>query len=230
MVGATIELRFESPTAEEQFLREYLPDAWNRFEASEYWETGWFWPYGSFAQYDSGPDGGVVQVVFEGDPETLVATESDQWDEFTDLTSWQVQRYDDEGYDSLLEQQKDAKGDIGGEWEFRMKSLISRFSLAYRREFEEPLPAVGEVSEANPKGIGFWAGLHDLYVQCGYDWYDETVACGKAMKNRLKSIAHYRGAEAARDEYDRLLAEWQAYEEEFEDWLDEHPTGEATTP
>lgn len=74
MVGATIELRFESPTAEEQFLREYLPDAWNRFEASEYWETGWFWPYGSFAQYDSGPDGGVVQVVFEGDPETLVAT------------------------------------------------------------------------------------------------------------------------------------------------------------
>ena len=54
--------------------------------------------------------------------------------------------------------------------------------------------------------------------------------CQKAMKNRLKSIADYRGADAAREEYERLLAEWQAHEEELERWLDEHQTGHVTEP
>jgi len=54
--------------------------------------------------------------------------------------------------------------------------------------------------------------------------------CQKMMKNRLKSIVDYRGADAAREEYDRLLAEWQAHEEELERWLDENPTGQATEP
>lgn len=54
--------------------------------------------------------------------------------------------------------------------------------------------------------------------------------CQKALQNRLKSIASYRGADAARDEYQRLLAEWRVHEEELERWLDEHPTGQATEP
>lgn len=230
MAGATIEFRFESPTDEERFVRTYLADAWDRFEASEFWTTGWFWSYGQFARYDSGPEGGLVRVVFEGDPDALVGHESDRWNGFSGLASWNVRRYDEEGYDSLLDQQKDAKGEVGGEWEYRVKPLVSRFSLAYLREFEEPLPAVGDEGDGNPAGLGFWAVLHDTMVQCGYDWYDETDACQKAMKNRLKSIASYRGAGAARDEYDRLLAEWQAHGDELDCWLDENPTGQATEP
>jgi hypothetical protein len=40
-----ISLRIDS---EAQFLREYLTDACKRFEASEFFETGWFWRTGQF--------------------------------------------------------------------------------------------------------------------------------------------------------------------------------------
>lgn len=230
MSGATIEFHFETTSDEERFVTEYLADAWDRYETAEYWETGWFWPYRLIAEYDCGPDGGLVRLVFEGDPDGLVAHESKRWDEFDGLTSWELRRYEDEGYDSLLAQQQDAKGTVGGEWEYRLKPLLSRFALAYVGEFEEPLPPVGDGGDENPVPIGFWAALHDVLVQCGYNWYDETAACQKAMKNRMKSIAAYRGAEAAWEEYDRLLAEWQAFGEELERWVADNPTGETTEP
>lgn len=230
MAGATIEFHFGSTSDEERFVREYLADAWERFETAEYWETGWFWSYRQFAAYDCGPDGGFVRLVFEGDPDGLVEHESSHWDDFEGLTAWEVEHYDDLGYESLLEQQRDAKGEIGGEREYRLKSLLTRFSLAYSSEFEESLPAVDQESPENPLQLGFWATIHDLMVQCGYDWYDETAACQKAMQNRLKSLAAYRGADAAREEYERLLAEWRAFGDELEGWLAENPTGEATEP
>ena len=64
----------------------------------------------------------------------------------------------------------------------------------------------------------------------GYDWYDETAACRKAMQNRLKSIAAYRGADAARAEYEAILADWEAHEDDLEAWLEANPTGAATEP
>lgn len=230
MAGADVEFRFESVDDEARFVRSYLPDAWDRFDRSDHWETGWFWAYRQFATYDAGPDGGLVRLVFEGDPNALVEAEADRWAAFDGLESWEPRRYDELGYDSLLDQQRDAKGEVGGEWEYRVKPLVARFSLAYLRAFEEPMPAVGSEGEANPKGLGFWAALHDALVQCGYDWYDETDACLKAMQNRLKSIASYRGADAAREEYHRLLEAWRDHEAALERWLEEHPTGDATEP
>jgi len=230
MAGATLTLTFDSPADEDRFLREYLADAWDRFETSDYWTTGWFWSYGQFAGYDSGPDGGLVRLVFEGDPDGLLDAESDRWEAFDGLDSWDLRRYDEEGYDSLLDQQRDAKGAVGGEWEYRAKPLISRFALAYRREFAEGLPAVGDETDDNPSEIGVWAVLHDLLVQSGYDWYDETDACLKMMQNRLKSIAAYRGADAAREEYERLLDAWRAHGDALEAWLDDHETGHASEP
>lgn len=64
-------------------------------------------------------------------------------------------------------------------------------------------------------------------LQAGYDWYGETDACLRAMQDRVRSIAAYRGADPAREEYERLLAEWEAYREDLESWLDETTTGEA---
>lgn len=230
MAGATVELTFDSPATENRFIRTYLADAFERFEANDYWETGWFWAYGQFAEYESGPDGGLVRLVFEGDPDRFVEVESGRWEEFDGLASWNLSKYDKKGFDSLLDQQVDARGSVGGEWEYRAKPLAARFALAYRREFEEPLPSVGDERDANPVEIGVWAVLHELLVQMGYDWYDETDACLKMLQNRLKSIASYRGADAAREEYERLLAEWRAHGDELERWLDEHPTGNATEP
>lgn len=232
MAGADIEFRFESIEDEEQFVREYLTDAWPRFEESEFWDTGWFWAYRQFAQYESGPDCGLVRIIFEGDPDAVLESETDHWNRFDGLKSWTLRRYEetDDGYESLLEQQRDAKGEVGGEWEYRLKPLTARFALSYLREFEAELPAVAEQTDENLPGIGFWTMYHDAMVQCGYNWYDETDACLKGMKNRLKSLASYEGADAAREEYDRLLAEWETYENELETWLDENPTDEASEP
>lgn len=216
MTGVTIAFEFDSLEGEQRFIRNYLTEAWTRFEASEYWENGWFWRYNQFAEYNSGPDGGLVRLVFDGDADELVEQESDQWDRMSGLTSWSLLRYEDEGYDSLFEQQTDSKGDLGGEWEYRMKPLLSRFALAYYREFENTLPPVGEKNDDNPLGLGFWSAFHNMMVMCGYNWYDETAVCQRAMKSRVKSIASYRGAEAAREEYQRLLDEWQTYQQELE--------------
>jgi hypothetical protein len=225
MAGADLEFHFATPSDEERFIRTYLVDAWDRFEASEFFETGWFWPYGTFAEYESGPDGGFLRIVFEGDPDAFVAAENAYWDEFDDLQEWTVTRYEEEGYESLLAQQRDAKGETAGERDYRLKPLTTRFILAYVQAFTEPLPLLTDDS-----WYGYWVVIHYAMVQAGYDWYDETDACLHAMQNRLKSIAGYHGAEAAREEYTRLLTAWEAHQEELETWLEESPTGHLEEP
>jgi len=235
MSGADLELRFESATHERQFLREYLADAWDRYLASDYWETGWFWAYRQYAAYDVGVDGGLVVVVFEGDPDDLIAAEGDRWESFDGLESWDLRRYDDgdrdhRGFGSLQAQQRDAKGETGGDLEYRLKPLASRLSLAYLAEFDDPLPMVAEPTDDNPAGVGFWAVFHYLAVQCGYDQYDETDACLRGIRGYLQSIAQYRGVEHARAEYERIREDLAAMEDDLESWYEAHPTGEGTVP
>jgi hypothetical protein len=236
MAGATVELEFASAAAERRFVRTHLPDAWERFEASHHWDHGWFWRYGQVADYDAGPEGGLVRLVFDGDPDAFVAAERDGWDAFDGLTEWTCRRYDDpevveETYESLLAQQRDAKGAVGGEREYRFKALTARLAVECYRTFDEDLPAAPDRGgEGDPIGIGVWALLHDLLVQLGYDWYDETDAAMRMLRNRLRSIAAYRGADAAREEYDRLRREWCDHEGELEAWLEEHPTGRRSEP
>jgi len=235
MSGADIEFRFESATDERRFLREYLADAWDRFLASDHWETGWFWAYRQYAAYDVGVDGGLVVLVFEGDPAALVAAESDRWESFDGLESWELRRYeeggaDHPGFESLRAQQRDSKGETGGDIEYRLKPLASRLALDYLAEFDDPLPMVGEASDDNPAGVGFWAVFHYLAVQCGYDQYDETDACLRGFRSYLQSIAQYRGVEDAREEYERIREEVEAMEADLESWFEAHPTGEGTVP
>jgi len=71
-----------------------------------------------------------------------------------------------------------------------------------------------------------WSLVHSLCVQCGYDWYEENDASLRALTNRVKSLGSYRGARAARDEYDRLRDAWHEYESDLEAWLADHRTGE----
>lgn len=232
MPAADIEFRFESPADEDRFLREYLVDAWERYLASDYWETGWFWAYRQFRSYEASPEGGLVVLVFEGDPDELVATESDRWESVAGLEDWELRRYEetDDGFESLLAQQRDVKGQVGGEREYLLKPLASQFSLAYLREFDESVPAVAELTDGNPAGVGFWALFHYVCIQTGYDWYEETDMYLRGLRNRVKSVARYRGADEAREEYDRIREAVLAMDDHLDEWLDEHPTGEGTIP
>ncbi|WP_248910904.1 hypothetical protein [Halocatena marina] len=230
MSGRLIWFQFESIDAETRFVREYLPNAWERFEASDFFETGWFWRYGQYIEYDAGPDGGIY-INVEGDLDRLVEAEAPRWNAFEGLTDWTVNQPQADG-DSLLAQQRDSKGEVAGEWDYRLKPLVTRFVLEYSQKFTEPLPLLTDDAPTSKDkvidGYGYWVVIHYLMAQAGYDWYDETDACLTAMQNRVKSIAAYRGAEAARAEYERLLSEWKSHREDLEQWLEEAPTGEAT--
>lgn len=232
MSGAGIHFEFESTADESRFLRAYLADAWDRYRASDYWETGWFWAYRQFHEYEAAPDGGLVVLVFEGRPDDLVAAESDHWAAFEGLESWDLRRYEaaDPGFESLLAQQRDAKGERGGEREYRLKPLASRFSLAYLREFDDPLPALGDPADDDPAGMGFWAVFHHLCIQCGYDWHEEIDIYLRGLRNRVKSVADYQDAETAREEYERIRAEVDAMEDHLDEWFAERETGERTIP
>lgn len=141
--------------------------------------------------------------MFDGDPDALLDAESGRWEAFDGLDSWECERYDelgDDSYESLLAQQRDAKGSVGGRREYRFKALTARLALDYYREFDDALPAAPPrgAGPDDPLGIGVWALLHDLLVQCGYGQYDETDIALRMLKNRLKSVADYYGADAAR--------------------------------
>lgn len=235
MTGATIEFQFESADDEKRFLREYLADAWERFETSDFFDTGWFWRFSQFPDHDALPDG-LVLLNFDGNPDNLIEAEKEHWQTFDGLDSWEKHLYEnsdgwewhpEEEYDSVLQMQKARKGEIGGEWQYRLLPLASRFSLEYLREFDDPLPVVDDVTEENRAGVGFWTHLHYTMLQCGYDWYDETDASMKDMKFRLKTLVSDFDADTARTEYERLKTEWEAYEDELEEWIAEHPNGEA---
>ncbi len=120
--AADIHFEFASSDDEERFLCAYLADARERYRASDYWETGWFWAYRQFDDYDVSPDGELVVLVFKSDPAELVAAESDRWESFGGLDEWELRRWEEreDGFESLLAQQRDVKGEVGGEREYRL--------------------------------------------------------------------------------------------------------------
>ena len=225
MSGCTIEIEFVTAESERRFCGSYLPEAWARYEASEYWDSGWFWAYSQFAEVGVDVDGGLVRLVFDGDPDGLLAAESDRWEAFEGLTGWRVRRYDDEGYESLRAQQVDSKGALGGDWEYRYKPLTARLALAYRSEFDQRLPPAPDPSEENPLGLGCFAMIHALFVQMGYHWHEETDTYLRGITNRLKSIGAHQGEQQAWAEYERLREQFEAVEAELTDWLAENEAG-----
>lgn len=223
MPGADITFDLPDERAEARFLRRYLVDAWPRLEASDAFEIGWFWRAGPHAAYIDEPHGVAGQsviIVFEGDPDGVVDQERDRWVALQEeglVDGWRVRRYEEEGFDSLLEQQRASpKGPVGGEREYRLKPPASRFSLDTLAELDAEFPAVGESTKRNPRPVGFWVVIHYVMEQNGYDWYDEIDACRQAIRNRCRSLAAHRGPEHALDALREAIADLEAMESSLE--------------
>lgn len=200
------------------FLRTYLVSAWERFENSDAFESGWFWPAGNFAQHDTEKlrrekhdleqlERGQVILVLNGDPERLIESERSRWEALqTDgpLTGYECRSFDP-AYQNARDKMQEKYGDVGGERVYKLRCLVADFTIDYLDRFESQLPAIGTETEENPAPVGFWSLIHFMMKQQGYDWDDEIAACAKDIENRLQSLALFRGEEAAQEKRTAVL-------------------------
>lgn len=220
------QVTFELPDAdaEREFLREYMVPAWERFERMDAFESGWFWPHGRHARHGvEGLEAGEIVFVVNGDPESVVERERERWDDSIEdgrLEDWSTQSFDPE-YDDSLDKMQQRLGDVGGRHNYRLRPLVSEFTLNVLHEYDERLPPVGEPTDENPVPTNFWAVIHYAMKQNGYDWYDEIDACTKATKNRLRSLAQFENEEAAQEKLAETIADLEAYADELAEWSTE---------
>lgn len=230
---------------EREFLREYLTDAWDRFDASEAVESAYFWRFGNVARHDPPAelsegvrmdDGGVVLVV-NGDPDPAPAVEAERerWERLREeglLASWTVEPWADGPYPNAREKMVDNFGTVGGDRSFRLRPIVARTTIDLLREFEEDLPAVGEATAENPTPVGDWVLIHYLMKQNGHDWFDEIDACRKAMENRARSLAAFYDDATALAALEEAIADLEELRSEFDPAPSASPTieGRETAP
>lgn len=195
-----------------------MVSAWDRFQAHESLDRGWFWRFGNTSDHGSVEleggttlEGGGVILVLNGDPtpEPLLTEEQSHWNDLEPrdvIADWDIQWFDPQ-YENAREKSIQNFGEVGGDRAYRLRPLASRLTLDVLSEFDERLPAVGEDSPDEPVPVGYWAGIHYLMKQQGYDWYDEIDACVKAIENRLRSLAQFHGEDVAQQELDTVLNE-----------------------
>lgn len=203
---------------EMRFLREYMVPAWERLNDHEAFESGWFWPAGDFASHETPElsrerhdleqlEQGQIILVVNGDPEPIIETEQERWQAYREeglLTDWETRSFDPE-YRNVREKMHEKYGEVGGDRAYILRSIAADVTVDCLANTDSRLPAVGESSEDDPVPIGFWAMIHFLMKQQGYDWYQEIDACTMAIKNRLRSLATFHGEATAREELESVL-------------------------
>lgn len=217
--------------SEVEFLREYMVPAWDRFEASDAFESGWFWRAGNFARHDLAElnredhdlerlEPGMITFVINGDPDPdpVIETEREYWEEFEAeglLDGWETQSFQPT-YLNARDKMHEKYGREGGDRVYVLRQLAAEVTVDLLAAFDEPLPAVGEPTDENPVPVGFWAMTHFLMKPQGYDWYEEIDACSKAIRNRAQSLAAFTSDGAAREVLDDVISDLEGMRADFE--------------
>ncbi|MFC4553300.1 MULTISPECIES: hypothetical protein [Halorussus] len=219
MSSTQVTFEFEEMEAERRFLRRYMVPAWDRFEEMDAFESGWFWRHGRVHRHGiDGLEEGKIIFVINGTPGAVIERERDRWEAQKaegELAGWSTRTFRPE-YEDSLDKLRQNFGEVGGRRNYRLRTLAPRFTLEMLREFEDPLPAVGEATDDNPLPVNFWVLFHYLMKQSGYDWYDEIDAATKAIENRLRSLAEFRGEAEARRQLRETIEELEAFSEELD--------------
>lgn len=226
----TSQVTFDLPETESEvtFLQEYMVPAWDRFEASEDFESGWFWRAGNFARHDLADlsredhdlerlEPGMITFVVNGDPGSVIETEREYWREFEAeglLEGWETRSFQPT-YRNAREKMHEKYGREGGDRVYLLRGLAAELTVDLLAAFDEPLPAVGEPTDDDPVPVGFWAMNHFLMKPQGYDWYEEIDACTKSIRNRARSLAAFTSEADARDALDDAIGDLEAVKEEL---------------
>lgn len=231
MTERTTQVTFDLPDTEREleFLQAYMVPAWERFDASDAFESGWFWRAGNFARHDLADlnredhdlerlEPGMITFVINGDPDAVIETEREYWQKFERdglLAGWETQSFQPT-YRNAREKLHEKYGREGGDRVYVLRQLAAAVTMDLLAAFDEPLPAVGEPTEENPVPVGFWAMTHFLMKPQGYDWYQEIDACSKAIRNRARSLAAFTSEDEARDVLDGVIRELEMAKEELD--------------
>ena len=179
---------------EYDFLREYMVPAWNRFDRSDDFESGWFWRAGTFARRDLVEleresqdlerfERGTITFIVNGNPDAMVETERHYWEEFETaavLTGWERKPFRPT-YRNAWGNSEKSTASVAETGRTCFGREFAELTVELLAAFEQPLPAVGEPTDDNPVPMGFWAMIHFLMKHQGYSWYDEIDACTKAI-------------------------------------------------
>lgn len=219
MAGADIAFEIPSAEREAEFVHEYLVPTWPELRASDAFDAGWFWWHGPFVREGAdGLAGKEIVFVLDGDIDAIVERERDEWERLVAdgiIDSWRVRRYDEEGFESLLDQQRDSYGPVGGERMYHLKTAMASFAVETWERFGDDLPLLGERSDENPRTIGLWAAVHSLMTQTGHTWSEEVEMCTRLVESRARSLEMYEDEEAGLELLDDAIAELSAYRDEF---------------
>lgn len=231
MTMSTTQVTFDLPDTrrEVEFLQEYMIPAWERFHASDAFESGYFWRAGNFPHNDlvdverekhelERLEPGMIIFLINGSPDEIVETEREYWEEFEAaglLDGWETHSFEPR-VENALAKMRDKYGEEGGDIAYRLRGIAADTTVDLLSEFEQPLPAVGESTEENPVPIGFWTIIHFLMKHQGYDWYQEIDACKTAIKGRVMSLSTFTSDEEARAKLDAVIEELETFRSEFE--------------
>ncbi len=222
------QVTFRMPADDERpFLRTYLTDAWDRFDEHEAVESAWFWRFGDAAEH--GPielidgtvvdGGGVILVVNGPDPSAAIEAERPQWEKLR--ADGPLESAETNGFRPTFENAREKMiekfGEAGGDLAYRLRPIAAGTTVELLREFDEDRPAVGKATPANPHPIGDWVLIHYLLKQNGHDWYDEIDACQRAITNRVRSLASFHDAAAARAALEETIEEFERFRAEFDE-------------
>lgn len=210
------------PEAELRLVREYLTNAFDRFEECPEFDTGYFWRHGNAAEHDTDEpeghqtlDGGVHLVVNGADPETVIEPERERWADLKEqgiITDVETCDYLPD-YENNVAKMADNHGDEPAELMYRLRQVSARTSLDLAETLDEYPATIEEREDATDSG--FWMLIHYLFKGNGYDWDDEMAACRKAIQNRVRSMALFTDQETALETFDAELQALEAFREEF---------------
>lgn len=184
MTIATTTVIFELPDtdSEGEFLREYMIPAWDRLQASDAFESGWFWRAGNFPHnglvelsredHDlTSLEPGTVYFTINGDPSAVIEDETPRWQEFADdglLDGWETESGYPE-YDNVREKIHDKCGTAGGDRVYTLRQIAADTAISVLDAFDRPLPIRGEETEDNPVPVGYWTTCHFTMKPHSYD-------------------------------------------------------------
>lgn len=170
-----------SPETEEKFIREYLVPTVRRLD-----DRYRFLFWGRYST-STAVEGGRVKMVFEGDPDEILAEERERLDNVDYIDEWNAEVETDDETRMTEEEQTLVE---------QISRVTANMNVHYFEEFDDR-PPIGRVTEDRFHIRGTWVLLHLLLNQQGYSPEEEVDALFLAIRDRLARIE-------AEEEYERV--------------------------